>query len=359
MAKKKKELSLYKKLLLVWIFALLLFSILCWVFVFLTMREYEKNQPETYINELIKDIKKTPEKYFEIKSEYEDKDYVKKILKNEKITYSIKKDEAYLCTKIKTCTKNDAFAIVTLDTSQKMQKLKMLNYSILSVKSVENATSTVKIYASSDAKLKINGIDISKDNLIKSTEIEELKEGYSYVTLPKMDYYEIEGFTITPEVTSEGNDVTFEDGAYYVNNYKKYDSLEKAGSSIKDSFSPLAFAEDWSKFLYAEYDMEAGRGLNRVAPNLIEETGLYKKAKAWATNVDITFTSVHTMDGFTGEEVSNITIYNENAFSADVYFEYNMTIAGTGKKVDVFNERIYFIYYDGAYRAISMKSITE
>lgn len=359
MAKTKKKLTVYKKILLTWVFALFLLCILAWVYVFLTMKDYEKNQPTTFIENTIKDIKKNPEKYFEIKSNYESKDYVKKILNKEKISYDIKKDEAYLCIKLDKCKKENAFAIIKLNESDKVQKLKMLNYSNLKVDSVENATQTVKIYASTGSNIKINNIDIDNKSIIKSTEIEELKEGYQYTNLPKVDYYEVDGFTITPEVTSKDNNVTFKDGSYYVDNYATFKTFDEAKSKIKDNFNPITFAEIWSQFLTAEYDMEAGRGLNRVSPYLIEGTSVYNKASAWATNVDITFTSVHTMDGFAKEEITNVTIYNENAFAADVYLEKNMTLPGGEKKTDVFNERINFIYYDGAYRVISMKAITH
>jgi hypothetical protein len=86
---------------------------------------------------------------------------------------------------------------------------------------------------------------------------------------------------------------------------------------------------------------------------------MYQKAYNWATQVDVTFTSIHTLDKetFTNPKVSNFTIYNENAFSAEVYLEKNMTLIDRQKRQIVLHEMIYFVYYDGAYRVMHMQSV--
>ena len=88
---------------------------------------------------------------------------------------------------------------------------------------------------------------------------------------------------------------------------------------------------------------------------------MYQRAYSWATNVDITFTSIHTLDKdtFTNTKVSNWTVYNENAFSVEVYLEKNMTLIDGQKKKDVLHDIFYYVYYDGAYRLVHMKSVTE
>jgi len=59
---------------------------------------------------------------------------------------------------------------------------------------------------------------------------------------------------------------------------------------------------------------------------------------------------------FTNEEVKNCIIYNENAFSCEVTLEKNMVVSGKDK-VDEMNDRLYFVYYNGGYKLVDMKSI--
>ena len=127
-----------------------------------------------------------------------------------------------------------------------------------------------------------------------------------------------------------------------------------------DGFDPIKFAENWSLFMTADLDGPRW-GFYTLTPNLIEGTQMYNKAYSWATLVDIQFTSIHTLDKepFTNEKISNITIYNENAFSVEVYLEKNMTLNDGQKRVDKLHDIYSYVYYDGAYRLMAMKSVSE
>ena len=73
---------------------------------------------------------------------------------------------------------------------------------------------------------------------------------------------------------------------------------------------------------------------------------------------DITFVSSHRLKNpiFTNEEVKNFIIYNDNAFSCEVYLEKNMIVSGKDK-VDIMHDRLYFIYYEDGYKLVNMESI--
>ena len=92
-------------------------------------------------------------------------------------------------------------------------------------------------------------------------------------------------------------------------------------------------------------------------------------AYQWATSIDITFVSNHTLKNpaFTNESVTDFVIYGDNAFSCSVNLEKNMRIANGKDKVDVMHDKLYFVYYDdtddgkdnGSWKLIDMKSIVE
>ena len=85
---------------------------------------------------------------------------------------------------------------------------------------------------------------------------------------------------------------------------------------------------------------------------------MYEMAWGWATQVDITFVSNHRLKNpvFTNEKLENFIIYNDNAFSVEVTLEKNMIVNGEDK-VDKMHDRLYFIYYEGSYKLVDMKSI--
>ena len=183
--------------------------------------------------------------------------------------------------------------------------------------------------------------------------------------MPYENHYKITNLTKKPKIEVKNNgtlvDVINENGSYYATDYFTTDSKEEAFNKLTNKdFDPLEFAKNWSLFLTADLDGDKW-GLYKLTPNLIEGTAIYKRAYSWATNVDITFTSLHSLDAdtFTNIKVGNYTVYNDIAFAVDIYLEKNMTLVNGEKRKDILNDRFYFVYYDGAYRLISMKSKGE
>lgn len=111
----------------------------------------------------------------------------------------------------------------------------------------------------------------------------------------------------------------------------------------------LETAKDWSRFMTDDLPGQM-HGLYSVQEFLIKDSEYYNFAYQWATSIDITFTSTHTIDSFTGDRVTNFTQYNENCFSCEVYFEKNMSLyrgaAYVGARTDVFSSIMYFVNID-------------
>lgn len=101
-------------------------------------------------------------------------------------------------------------------------------------------------------------------------------------------------------------------------------------------------------------DLEGARhGFDTIAAYLIRDSSYYRYAYQWATGVDISFTSVHTITGFTNKRLSNFIAYSDTCFSCDIYFEKNMRLYDSGgqglfagNRTDVFNSTVYFVYCD-------------
>ena len=127
-------------------------------------------------------------------------------------------------------------------------------------------------------------------------------------------------------------------------------------------FDLIGFAENWSK--YMTKDLTGKRyGFYTIAESLIDKSEMYQKAWQWATGIDITFVSVHTLGNppFSDETISNVVRYSEDAISADVHLVKHMRIANSvGNYDDVMDSTFYLIKYDGAWKVVNIRSkVTE
>ena len=378
MGKKRKKKSLYKKIIIIYTILLLICGELILIYVNNSLKAFEKSDIDNYLNSLLLDIQKSSQngninKYFDlakVDSPYEKKSSLEKgykeLLKDAKLSYK-KTDK----TDVYDLYADDTLiGTVTLDGSKKEKRLGLLNFNVWEINKMESYNDdglySYDFYLNSSYKLYINNNLVKETDLIGAEPIEGFEDAYTYVDLPKLNHYKIKGLTSKPSIIiKDKNDkeikATYKEKAYYANDYYHTDSLEEAYKKLVDqSYDPLKFAENWSKFLTA--DLDGNRwGLYTLTPNLIEGTTMYKRAYSWATQIDIQFTSIHTLDKvpFTNEKVSNITVYSDKAFSVEIYLEKHMTLVDGQKKTDVLHDIFYYVYYDGAYRLISMKSVTE
>ena len=373
MSKRKKKMTGYKKSLLIWFLLLLIASEACLIYVSTTLKMYEKGNIEGYMTSLIKDMKTASKvgninkylSYNKVESKYEKassfEDGYKELFNESKLSY--KKNDKENTYDI--YADDTMVASLTLD-SKKVRRLGILSFEEYSIKEIEtyskNGIYNIDVYVNSNYDLYINDIKVSDDDLLSKEEIKEYSEVYDKVDLPYENHYKITNLTKKPKIkVMNGNNevkVTNEKSNYYGVTYFKTDDKDAAFENLTNKdYDPLTFAKNWSLFLTADLPGER-YGLYTLTPNLVEGTALYKRAYSWATNVDITFTSMHTLDKdtFTNVKMNGFTVYNENAFSVDIYLEKNMTLVNGEKRVDTLNDTFYYAYIDGAYRLITMKS---
>ncbi len=373
MSKRKNKMTGYKKSLLIWFLLLLIASEACLIYVSTTLKMYEKGNIEGYMTSLIKDMKTASKvgninkylSYNKVESKYEKnssfEEGYKELFNESKLSY--KKNDKESTYDI--YADDTMIASVTLD-SKKVRRLGILSFEEYSIKEIEtyskNGIYNIDVYVNSNYDLYINDIKVSDDDLLSKEEIKEYSEVYDKVDLPYENHYKITNLTKKPKIkVMSGNDeikVTNEKSTYYGVSYFKTDDKDAAFAKLTNKdYDPLTFAKNWSLFLTADLPGER-YGLYTLTPNLVEGTALYKRAYSWATNVDITFTSMHTLDKdtFTNVKMNGFTVYNENAFSVDIYLEKNMTLVNGEKRVDTLNDTFYYAYIDGAYRLITMKS---
>lgn len=373
MSKRKKKMTGYKKSLLIWFLLLLIASEACLIYVSTTLKMYEKGNIEGYMTSLIKDMKTASKvgninkylSYNKVESKYEKnssfEEGYKELFNESKLSY--KKNDKESTYDI--YADDTMVASVTLD-SKKVRRLGILSFEEYSIKEIEtyskNGIYNIDVYVNSNYDLYINDIKVSDDDLLSKEEIKEYSEVYDKVDLPYENHYKITNLTKKPKIkVMNGNNevkVTNEKSNYYGVTYFKTDDKDAAFEKLTNKdYDPLTFAKNWSLFLTADLPGER-YGLYTLTPNLVEGTALYKRAYSWATNVDITFTSMHTLDKdtFTNVKMNGFTVYNANAFSVDIYLEKNMTLVNGEKRVDTLNDTFYYAYIDGAYRLITMKS---
>ena len=373
--RRKKKMSLYKKSLIVFALILLILSEAALIYVSTSLKEYENGNIDNYMSFLIKDMKKSANNknikkylsYNNIESIYEKtpsfEEGYKQLFNESKITYKESDKNTY-----DIYADENIIASVTLN-SKPPHRLGLLSYNKYDISKIEtyskNGIYDVEVYVNSNYDLYINDVKVSEDDLVSKEEIKEYSEAYDKISLPYQNHYKITNLTKKPKITVKDKEnsvnVTNENSTYYALDYFNTNDSEKAFEKLTNKdFDPLEFAKKWSLFLTADLGGER-YGLYELTPNLIEGTSIYKRAYNWATQVDITFTSLHSLDKetFTNIKVDNYVVYNELAFSVDIYLEKNMTLINGEKRVDVINDTFYFAYYDGAYRLISMKAKGE
>ena len=117
-------------------------------------------------------------------------------------------------------------------------------------------------------------------------------------------------------------------------------------AEIKAKIDPLAVAQTVAKYLTQDLGTKAqSYGYFTLKKYLINDSYLDDKYWKWATNIDVAFTSIHTLCNppFLEEKVSNFVQYSDTCFSCDVSFYYHFKTSISEVK-DFHNDTYYFVY---------------
>lgn len=194
----------------------------------------------------------------------------------------------------------------------------------------------------------------------QTADIDDYKYVSQYTDMPKTATYRLgilgdsPDFAITDnlgnpvEYTLDGHTLKIEGQA----------SLAQIPEEVYSKKDVLSHARTWSLFMTADLG-GAKHGFGQVEKFLLPDSYLMEVAHKWATGVDITFTSVHTLDNppFSEESVSGYVKYSDTCFSADVKLTKIMHLNSGADVTDTMNCRFYYIQKDGAWYVCDIQEI--
>ena len=125
----------------------------------------------------------------------------------------------------------------------------------------------------------------------------------------------------------------------------------------------LATAKKWSLFM--SKDLTGNNyGFWDLANSLVKDSYLYNVAYKYATGIDITFTSIHTLKNppFVNETVDNFKWITDDCFSVDIGFDKLMVLGDGRDLTDTMYSTFYFVKNErtgNAWKLILIKEIVE
>ena len=147
-----------------------------------------------------------------------------------------------------------------------------------------------------------------------------------------------------------GNTVAYDQGSlpsytdYQVTITREFTGQDTLPKNV--DFDPLKVAKLWSLFMTQDLT-GANNGYSQLSPYLIKGSYLQDVAWQWATGLDITFTSAHSLKDppFQVEEISNYVVYSDSCFSCDIRLEKKMVLKTGAEVDDVIHSTFYFVKY--------------
>lgn len=381
----KKEKNIFKKFLIIYVICLVILMSVFLIYVADSLIKYEKNQTENFIESSIQEIKKLAqrgkvEKYLDLeqikKSEFEKQnvtieDGIEELLENNNITYKENKDSKENNPVYDIYVDNNLIFNVELSVDKKENRLGILTFNKWKIEKITNKMEkgicVYNILVPNNYKIYVNNKELTEEYITEKVQNEGLIQISKYEEIPYIIKYEIPNLFIKPEVKildEDGNEVQYNEKENIITKdleIKKIDSKDNALKEIKNTPDILKIAKDWS--LYLTDDLSGTlNGYYNISKYLIKDSDIQKFAYNWATGVDITFISKHSLMNptFTNAKIQNFEIYNENAFSCEVYLEKNMKVLSK-KLVDKMHERMYFVYEQdsSSWKLVNMQSVVE
>ena len=394
MEQERTKKSKFKKFLIMYVIILVVLMIAFLGYIMDSLVKYEKNQIENYLEATISELKKVSknkklDKYVDTSkmktSEFEKTDTLidegmYTLLNTKEVTYKLnEKSKEELKPTYDIYAGEEKILEVSLNGEQKQNRLGLLTFNVWKTERIElkaeKGLYTCNILVPNNYKVYVNDNELTEDQIVEKVQNEGLAQISKYVEIPYIVKYEVTNLLKNPIVKildENGNEVKYAEEENTISkelNFITASTEEEAKTHIKGEIDILKVAKDWSLYLTDDLD---GRlhGYYNISQYLIENSDIKKFAYSWATGVDITFVSSHTLlnPTFTDEKISNFEIYNENAFSCEVYLQKNLKLKSGGKIIeDKMNERMYFAYYDETndgkenptWKLVNMQSVTD
>lgn len=380
----------FSKFLKIYIAILIILTIIITIYVNATLRKYEENQVDNFMETVITDLKEYANKN-EIgkhidnvniqKCEFERNDAsvedgLTQLLKSDaKFRFEINANSKDEINPIYDIYANDNKIFeIGLDGSNIETRLSLLTFSNWKVSYVnieaENGLFEFECSVPNNYNVYVNDIELTEKEIAESSIDTGLAEISKYVQIPYLKKYVVKGFIEIPkyEIIDENGNAINEKDIKYDSDIKEFTNIDDVKSEISNLPNILQIAKEWSLFL--SNDLNGNKnGFYNISEYLIKNSYLYNYAYKWATSIDITFISKHTLKNptFTNERLTNFIIYNDKAFSCDVYLEKNMRISNGNDLTDTMNEKMYFAYYDDTndgvnnplWKLVNMQSLTN
>ena len=359
---RKKKSKGFRTFMLIWIALIVAFGAYALIYVRGVLKEMQANTPSQFISDRL--VAMSDEKIkslFDFNDAVDEGDQVanvKQFLKDG--NYTVKQ---IMGTEDYNVYNGDRKVLtVSLNKLKSVSKLALFNYNIYELGEIKPAEEKelyhYEVTAPSDCMVLVNGKEAAPTSVAK---LEYFADAENYVDLPSQSSYILDHLTKPAdiEIKRDGKYLNFKKSEKITidSGYDTFTTLEEAGCD----FDLIGFAENWSK--YMTKDLTGKRyGFYTIAESLIEKSEMYQKAWAWATGIDITFVSVHTLanPAFTEQTVSNVVKYSDDAICADVHLVKHMLIRGTSKHDDANNSTFYLIKQDGAWKVVNIRGkVTE
>ncbi len=385
MDKKMKKGFTFKKFLKVYVIFLIILMTIFFTYVISTLVKYERLQIDNYlantVQKIIQDGKKGKiSNYIDIShvevSKFERDNTsvdegISSLLENNNVTYKLNSDSTDLNNPVYDAyIDNELILKIQLNGEEKITRLGILTFQNWKIDNItfekENGVYECNIEVPSNYKVYVNDIELTEDEKTEDSIDEGLAQISKYVDIPYIVKYKVSKLLKEPKIIikdEDGNEQKYikQNNTFKVDLDFKYIADESSAmKEIKGNIDILKIAKDWS--LYLTDDLTGNlHGFYKINKYLIKNSDMWNFAYKWATNIDITFVSSHTLDKpcFTNAKVNNFKIYSDNAFSCEVYLEKNMILKGNKKLQDVMKEKMYFAYYKGEWKLVNMQSITE
>ncbi len=199
----------------------------------------------------------------------------------------------------------------------------------------------------------------------QTEEIDDYKYISQYTAMPETATYRIG--ILDPELTKATSEFVITDNLgnkveYTLDSHtvkiEGQASLEDIPADVFSKDNVLTHARKWSLFMTADLG-GAKHGFGQVEAFLLPDSYLMDVAHKWATGVDITFTSVHTLDNppFSEESVAGYVKYSDICFSVDVKLTKIMHLNSGADVTDTMNSRFYYIQKDGVWYVADIQEI--